>query len=103
MKKRDLRLLAEALFFKKEQTPPARKREKLKHPERSLSVEEFIEILDKMPELRRKLEEAFKKNEPHKKDEKKKDHLSHGQKYLLTAIASVTLALGYGMVFKSLF
>ncbi len=103
MKKRDLRLLAEALFFKKEQAPAReRKREKLRHPERSLSVEEFIELLDKMPELRRRLEDALKKNEPPKKDDKK-DSLTLGQKYMLVTIGALTLPFLYGAAFKAIF
>lgn len=107
MKKKDYyRLLAE-LVFKKDPPPPmsnARKEAKLKKlkPRKRLSVDEFVELVDELPDIREKLENALKKLEPKKKDDKK-DHLTLGQKYMLVTIAAATLPVLYLAVLKSLF
>jgi hypothetical protein len=84
------RLIAEMLFEMKKSPKPYRER-KRKHA-KDITVNQFIRFLEDAPELKKKLEEAFKKMEPQKKDDKKdKDKLSLGQKYMLVTIAAVTI------------
>jgi len=104
MKKRDYRLLTELIFKKDPPPSTVLKERKLKklNPRKRLSIDEFIELVDDLPDIREKLQTALKKMEPPKKEEKK-DSLTLGQKYMLVTIGALTLPFLYAAAFKAIF
>jgi hypothetical protein len=95
------RVLVEMLFNKKDSPPPTLP--KPRKPGKDMTVKQLMKVLKTAPELKRELEEALKRMEPEKKEEKKKDKLSLPQKFLLTVVGTMVGVPVYILLVYALF